>query len=140
VLFDVDDFKAFNDHYGHPEGDDALRRVAQAIAESCRTQDTAYRYGGEEFLVLLRREGIDGAIIAAERMRTAVESCRIPHRLSPHGVVTVSAGVAACSEATLTRLGLLDVTDQALYQAKSAGRNVVAGAAMPRLQENAKAP
>jgi diguanylate cyclase (GGDEF)-like protein len=129
ALFDIDQFKAYNDHYGHAAGDEALRRTAQALAGACRREDVAYRYGGEEFLVILPVDGLAAALSAAERMRTAVECEAIAHAYSSHSVITVSGGVAtwASSYASLTEL--LETADRALYDSKLAGRNRVTGLA-----------
>jgi two-component system cell cycle response regulator len=127
VLFDIDYFKAYNDRYGHPAGDAALVKTAQTIAGCGRTADTAYRYGGEEFLVLLPQQDLTSALMAAERIRRSVEGFSLSHAASAHGVITVSGGVACWSETIPSVKALLDVTDRALYRAKSAGRNVIAG-------------
>ena len=96
VLCDIDHFKAYNDHYGHLAGDDALRRVAEAISSGLRGGDAAYRYGGEEFLMVLPEQDAESAAAMADRLRLAVEDLRIPHADGiPSGVVTISAGVAA---------------------------------------------
>ncbi len=115
ALCDVDHFKRYNDTHGHVAGDDALIRVAQVIAAQLRTGDAVYRYGGEELLVLLPEQTLAGAHIAMERVRAAVEEG------TP---VTVSIGVATIArsdgppwEAWIAR------ADEALYQAKAAGRN-----------------
>src|SRR5690242_7963164 len=79
ALCDVDHFKAYNDRYGHPAGDEVLRAVGQMLAAQCRTADRAYRYGGEEFLVLLPGQAPDGAAIALNRMREALAALAIPH-------------------------------------------------------------
>ena len=99
VLFDVDRFKAYNDTAGHPAGDEVLRTVAGALAQQCRSGDTVYRYGGEELLAVLPAQDLEGAAIAAERMRQEVESLAIPHPGigPPPGLVTVSGGVASYS-------------------------------------------
>ncbi len=128
VLCDVDRFKRYNDHYGHLAGDGVLRRVAGAIANQRRSGDTAYRYGGEEFLVILPEQPIEAATAAADRLRRAVEDLRIPHETNrPHGIVTVSVGVAAVSAGHPTSADeLLKQADTALYKSKEAGRNRVA--------------
>jgi two-component system, cell cycle response regulator len=132
ALCDVDHFKAFNDRYGHPAGDEALRRVAQALAAACRSADRAYRYGGEEFLVVLPGQSRVGAAVAMNRMRQAVEALAIPHEgNTPPGVLTLSVGIAAV-EPSLRESAetLLATADAALYQAKGTGRNrVVVGGA-----------
>jgi two-component system, cell cycle response regulator len=128
VLCDVDFFKAYNDRYGHLAGDDVLRRVAATISSGLRTGDTAYRYGGEEFLVVLPEQGAEAAAAITERLRQAVEDLGIPHADGgPGGVLTISAGVAV-STGSGDADGLLKAADKALYAAKSEGRNRVARA------------
>ena len=132
LMFDVDHFKQFNDRYGHLDGDDCLRRVAQAIdASGSRPGDLAARYGGEEFVFLLPNSDAAGALAVAERCRGAVEALGIPHQGSGAApVVTVSIGVATHrpdDDALVS--ALLEAADDALYRAKRGGRNraVVAG-------------
>ena len=123
ALFDVDDFKGYNDTAGHLAGDDVLRAVARALQQQIRTGDAVYRYGGEEFLVLLPEQSIESAALAAERLRAAVEALGLPHPAG--GVVTVSAGVAALSDGECKPDELFELADQALYRAKAGGRNRV---------------
>jgi diguanylate cyclase (GGDEF)-like protein len=123
AIVDIDRFKQYNDHFGHQAGDEALRRIAEAIAESVgRSGDFAARYGGEEFVVILEDTTLGGATGVAERIRNAVIDAGIE---SPAGTpLTVSVGVAA----RLPGSGpeeLLRQADAALYQAKNAGRNRV---------------
>ena len=95
VLCDVDYFKVYNDHYGHLAGDEVLQKVAQMITDQCRSGDTAYRYGEEEFLVILPEQSLESAIEVADRLRRKIEALQIPHEANdPPGVVTISAGVA----------------------------------------------
>ena len=125
ALCDVDFFKAYNDRYGHLAGDDVLRRVAAALSSGLRTGDTAYRFGGEEFLLVLPEQDAEAATAITERLRQAVEGLGIPHADGLHlGVVTISAGVAVSAEAGDAD-GLLKAADRALYAAKEAGRNRV---------------
>ena len=125
VLCDIDHFKAYNDHYGHLAGDDALRRVAEAISSGLRGGDAAYRYGGEEFLMVLPEQDVEAAVAIADRLRRAVEDLGIPHEANaPAGVVTISAGVAVLAGAGDAD-DLLKEADAALYEAKEAGRNTV---------------
>jgi diguanylate cyclase (GGDEF)-like protein/PAS domain S-box-containing protein len=128
ALCDIDFFKRYNDTHGHLEGDDVLRRVAAVIAGNCRSADRAYRYGGEEFLVLLD-DTLAGAEIAAERCRRAVEDLAIAHPGNePSGLVTISVGVAIWDGASpLDGTGVVEQADIALYQAKDQGRNQVVG-------------
>lgn len=125
VMVDVDKFKAYNDRFGHPAGDEALRRVAAVFLSSGRRADLFYRYGGEEFLCLLPQDSAS-SLLAAERLRCEVQALGIPHPDSPQGVVTFSAGVASCTPLTLrSEDSLLTGADEALYRAKAGGRNSV---------------
>lgn len=129
VMIDIDEFKRYNDHYGHGAGDDCLRLVAQALNHSCdRPLDLVARYGGEEFVALLPETSAEGAIHLAEQMRLAVNRLAIPHALSSAAqVVTLSAGVAA-HEPGGEKTGLeqlRECADKALYAAKARGRNRV---------------
>lgn len=127
-LFDIDHFKLYNDHYGHPAGDWALRAVAQCLATSLRPGDEAYRYGGEEFLALLPDCDLTIASALARRASHAVAQMGIPHlvRPSPPPVVTLSAGVAEWDPCrSVGPAELIAGADRALYRAKSAGRNQV---------------
>jgi diguanylate cyclase (GGDEF)-like protein len=123
ALFDVDDFKGYNDAAGHLAGDGVLRAIAQTLQRQVRTGDALYRYGGEEFLVLLPEQSIETAGLAAERLRAAVEALALPHPAG--GPVTVSAGVAGTAEAGCRPDELFELADQALYRAKDGGRNRV---------------
>jgi diguanylate cyclase (GGDEF)-like protein len=127
ALCDIDHFKAFNDRYGHLAGDEALRLVAQLIAEQCRGSDRAYRYGGEEFLILLPGQDEAGATTALNRIREAVQEHRIPHASSSVAdVVTISGGVVAAEPGSSSSPEeVVGRADEALYQAKAAGRNRV---------------
>jgi two-component system chemotaxis response regulator CheY len=138
VLCDVDFFKSYNDHYGHIAGDEVLRKVAGQIGDQCRSGDTAYRYGGEEFLIVLPEQPLEIAVAVADRLRRSVEALGIPHESKdPPGPVTISAGTASTA-ALLTEDPkgpdeLLKEADAALYHAKEGGRNRVSpfGAAPP---------
>ena len=126
ILIDIDSFKVYNDNYGHLEGDDCLRRVAQSMANNVlRPTDIIARYGGEEFVVLLPNTSQEGALLVAERLRGAVEQQKIPHAHSPASqYVTVSVGVAGKREEH-DQNGLLESADRCLYRAKDSGRNRV---------------
>jgi two-component system, cell cycle response regulator len=128
MLCDVDSFKLYNDRYGHLKGDEVLRKVAEAILQSFRTEDTSYRYGGEEFLIILPEQPLESAALAAERLRCAVEKLAIPHEASEPGeIVTVSCGLAELSPgAKKTVEEVLKEADEALYQAKEGGKNKIA--------------
>jgi two-component system, cell cycle response regulator len=100
--------------------------VANTIADHLRSGDTAYRYGGEEFLIILPEQTLESAVSTADRLRQAVEDLRIPHEKNPPGVVTISTGVAALSAGeSKSTDDLLKEADEALYRAKESGRNRV---------------
>ncbi len=122
LLLDLDHFKQVNDRFGHQAGDRALQAVAAVLHRQLRAVDLPARIGGEEFAVLLPDTAGAGALEAAERLRAAIAAHQVPHQ---HATITVSAsiGVAWCPAHADTGDGLLRVADQALYQAKRAGRN-----------------
>lgn len=116
LMIDLDDFKSINDRFGHTAGDESLRRAAQAIDASIRSIDRAGRYGGEEFLVILPETAASGAQIVAERIRSSVEQT---------GHVTVSIGLTSLENQTADPSLLIERADEALYEAKRAGKNRV---------------
>jgi diguanylate cyclase (GGDEF)-like protein len=125
VLIDVDHFKRINDRHGHQCGDQALIEIAQACQGTLRKTDLLARFGGEEFIVLLPETGQREAVRLAERMRNAVSTdLRLPDHQRP-GAVTISLGAVALSRSTPTLDILIQAADQALYDAKHAGRNRV---------------
>jgi diguanylate cyclase (GGDEF)-like protein len=128
IMIDVDFFKPYNDYYGHPSGDDCLRKIAHALAQPLRrASDFLARYGGEEFAVILADTTLEEALRIAEHMRCYVAEQAIPHGFSaiaPH--ITVSLGIAArIPNGESSSSALLAAADAALYQAKHAGRNQV---------------
>ncbi|GAA6130159.1 diguanylate cyclase domain-containing protein [Halopseudomonas sabulinigri] len=128
VMLDVDYFKRFNDHYGHPEGDRCLAQIAGALDSVLhRPSDMLARYGGEEFVVLLPETERDGAAAIAEQLHASVFNLALPHQSAgTEGRVTISLGVATAVPAALnTPEDLLAWADNALYQAKAQGRNQV---------------
>lgn len=127
ILCDIDCFKAYNDHYGHLAGDGVLEKVAGVITRNLRTGDSAYRYGGEEFLVILPEQSLESASIAAERLRRDIEDLAITHEAkTPPGVVTISLGLAVLQPGEKKPAEtLLKEADAALYKAKEVGRNRV---------------
>ena len=129
LLIDVDNFKGFNDLYGHSAGDEALIGVARCIAQNVRRPgDTAARFGGEVFAVLLPATDVAGAQRIAEQVRVAVQALQYRHVASAHHVLTVSVGAATAHGAPIaTSRALVDAADEALYRAKDAGRNRVVG-------------
>ena len=130
LMIDVDHFKAFNDNYGHVAGDDALKRVAQAMRETCnRSSDLVARYGGEEFAAILPSTSPGGARLIAEKLRMAVRALEIEHSGSTTAdTITISVGCAALVPLVDQPSSyLLALADQRLYDAKRAGRNRVQG-------------
>jgi diguanylate cyclase (GGDEF)-like protein len=128
IMIDVDRFKQFNDMYGHPAGDECLRRIGGVLKNvPSRASDMAARYGGEEMAVLLPDTDAVGAYVIAERIRAEVEALAIPHKANPNGVATISAGVAAIRPTLQdpNALELVRMADRALYAAKANGRNNV---------------
>jgi diguanylate cyclase (GGDEF)-like protein len=122
AMLDLDGFKQYNDSFGHPAGDEVLRAVADALCSHVREHDVVARYGGEEFVVLLPSTDADGAMIVAERLRSAIAGR--PGLLRP---VTASIGVTTAFPATADgSRAMIDQADKALYRAKRAGRNRVA--------------
>ncbi len=125
LMADIDHFKNFNDRYGHQTGDELLRIVARTLVNSCRKTDRVYRYGGEEFSVLLPETKLEAAIIVAEKIRENVaRETKKTGNLFPEGV-TISVGVASFPEDATDLRSLISCADAALYRAKSLGRNRV---------------
>ncbi len=124
LFIDADNFKAYNDHYGHQAGDDCLRALAFVLVDAARRQgDLVARYGGEEFVLLLPDTDVIGAMEAAGRIRTFLAQAALPHALVPSGHVTVSIGVAALSSGQGSPAELVAAADRALYRAKQNGRD-----------------
>ena len=126
VILDLDRFKAINDERGHLAGDDVLRVTSEALRRALRAGDTAYRYGGEEFVALILVTGPLEALAAAERIRTAIELLQIPNaRNVPYEHLTASAGVTTIGPVDLAAddASWLARADGALYRAKANGRN-----------------
>jgi len=123
IVLDIDDFKAYNDEFGHEAGDRALVCVARAMQDLARADDHTARQGGEEFVVLMNGS-LQDAVTVAERIRLRVEEACSPGR--NEGLlrqITVSLGVARLSDKANTLEGLLDAADQEMYRAKRAGKN-----------------
>jgi diguanylate cyclase (GGDEF)-like protein len=124
LMFDIDFFKSYNDHYGHLAGDDCLRLVAKVLKQSVeRPGDFVARFGGEEFAVVLPETDIAGAILVATKLLANVRELGIKHKGSPFGVVTGSIGIAASDGSKKTLQELIDTADRRLYVAKTSGRD-----------------
>jgi diguanylate cyclase (GGDEF)-like protein len=137
MVLDLDHFKRLNDEHGHDAGDRALRAVADAVREQLRQDDLAARYGGEEFALLLRHcEPADG-LRFSERLRAAIAQATVPLPAGGTARVTASVGVAASSDHGHDLEALVARADEAMYQAKHAGRNRVALAVAPALTDPA---
>jgi diguanylate cyclase (GGDEF)-like protein len=127
AMIDVDQFKLYNDHYGHPAGDQCLRVIGAVLHENVRTMDVAARYGGEEFAIVLPGANSTDASHVAERVRAALVATRQPHEMSIHGIVTISVGIASMIPTeSSTFEELIEQADENLYFAKQHGRNQVA--------------
>jgi diguanylate cyclase (GGDEF)-like protein len=127
ILCDVDNFKMFNDSYGHPNGDLVLQEMAGLLRELLRGCDTIFRYGGEEFVILLPETSIADALRVAERLRSCVETSSpafLGEITRSHGV-TVSVGVAAFPDDGDSTTQLLKTVDELMYAAKRTGKNQV---------------
>ncbi len=134
VMFDIDYFKQFNDHYGHLAGDACLRQVADVLHELCRRpHDVVARFGGEEMVAILPETECAGALQLARSVLQRVRDLKIPHAGSRIAdILTLSAGIAvATPDKPLLPEALLNLADQALYRAKNGGRNRVSGTNLP---------
>jgi len=124
LLFDIDNFKGYNDTYGHQAGDRCLQAVAKAIGDAAaNTSGLSARYGGEEFAVVLPNAKEEAALKVAESIRLTVRALGIANTASSRGYITISAGVAARNRSTLDEAALVGEADTALYEAKRLGRN-----------------
>lgn len=125
AIADIDSFKLYNDRFEHQAGDEALRQVAWAMRGAMRQGDWLYRYGGEEFLVILRDQRIDAAGRTMDRLRRSVLELGIEHPDGPAGLVTISVGVAELTPDVHSADEWIHRADAALYRAKAAGKNRV---------------
>jgi diguanylate cyclase (GGDEF)-like protein len=124
LVVDIDHFKRVNDRFGHAAGDAVIRKVGEILRDCVTAADKVARFGGEEFVVLLRAIGTGEAGSIAERMRAAVEAMAVPRAGQDIGV-TVSIGAATASAADTDLEAIIERADKALYDAKSRGRNCV---------------
>jgi two-component system chemotaxis response regulator CheY len=128
VMCDIDQFKAYNDCEGHLAGDEVLRRIGGVVSGCLRSSDGAFRYGGEEIVVLLPEQGPQESMVTAERLRSTVEGLALVRRRSAWPCVTISCGVSSCpidGRSTEDWETVIEWADQALYRAKALGRNRV---------------
>ncbi len=127
AMLDIDQFKRLNDEYGHHVGDVTLQKVASVLQNCVRNDDRIYRYGGEEFVVVFMDASLKEAETLAERLRKAIELTPLSGAgMEPVGPVTISIGLAARPDHGSDVEQLIDLADQAMYEAKEAGRNRVA--------------
>ena len=124
IMMDIDNFKAFNDTYGHQLGDKVLKDVAHAVKKNTRADDVTARYGGEEFIVILPETDVQQAMITAEKIRASVAELEIPHE-SQKLHVTISLGVSTYPEHAGEKEALIHAADTALYTSKHRGKNCV---------------
>ncbi|MDO4772888.1 MAG: GGDEF domain-containing protein [Bacillota bacterium] len=123
-MIDIDHFKAYNDHFGHQQGDEALIAVAQVLTENFTGEnDMAARYGGEEFIAFSMDDDSADALRKAEELRKAVIAMGIEHPRSDYGVLTVSIGISTINSPNMDDDSYVGMSDEALYQAKRSGRN-----------------
>ncbi|MBC7328115.1 sensor domain-containing diguanylate cyclase [bacterium] len=127
LMIDIDWFKNYNDYHGHSKGDDALKKIASILINNVRAIDRVYRYGGEEFVIILPEVDKEGAMACAERLRRKVEMEPIEgeRESQPSGKLTISVGVASFPLDAQDEEKLIEAADLALYRAKALGRNRV---------------
>lgn len=127
MMFDLDRFKRYNDHYGHIKGDAVLMKVAKAAEEVLyRAEDFVGRFGGEEFIVVMPNTDLEGALAVANRVMAAIVDLQIEHNYNDEGIVTVSGGVASSFPKNDQPIeALINQADQVMYLAKNNGRNQV---------------
>lgn len=129
IILDLDFFKQFNDHFGHPDGDACLRKIGRILGDSRRSTDLPARIGGEEFSVLLADTDMDGAVRVAEKIRSGIQALKLSHPKSPFRVMTASFGLAVqIPDSSSVARDLVKAADSALYSAKAAGRNRIVSA------------
>ena len=131
LMIDLDGLKAINDSGGHLRGDEVLRALGAVIRTSIRAADSAYRYGGDEFVVLLPETDIVGAFVVAEKIRGGAEEVGMA-MTGPEPVTSVSIGLVSHPEDGLSAEELMSAADRAMYQAKRLGKNQISGNPRPR--------
>jgi diguanylate cyclase (GGDEF)-like protein len=128
IVCDVDNFKLYNDTYGHQKGDNVLLTVANTMKATIRKTDEVFRWGGEEFVIILPEQNSVTALKVAENVRSAVELLKIEHNKNEVGSVTISCGVCSNTAGHISWESVLKSADDALYMAKQSGRNCVCAA------------
>jgi len=137
IVLDIDDFKHINDTRGHAAGDAVLRALVQQIKPMMRVNDVLARTGGEEFTILLPNTSASAGLVAAERVRQAVEALEVPYEEEPIRF-TISAGVAQLDPAQGGWEGMMRRADAAMYEAKENGRNTVRPKSLGSEMESSK--
>lgn len=122
IMIDLDSFKRINDSYGHPQGDEVLKEVAQIFKKICREADIVARYGGEEFTIILPETDLEGAFVLADRIRMVIKNYAFGTKENVINL-TASLGVASYPDTAVSKLDLIKHVDRALYMAKAEGRN-----------------
>jgi diguanylate cyclase (GGDEF)-like protein len=125
LVIDVDDFKRFNDRFGHLAGDLALRKISDLLRNCARATDIVARYGGEEFAVILPESTAGGALMLAERIKTEVAGCNFLPQAATEIRLTVSIGIYTAEEGAVSEDQMVSYADEAAYSAKHAGKNCV---------------
>lgn len=123
MMVDIDFFKNYNDTYGHAEGDKVLKRIASTFKDHIREEDRAFRYGGEEFVVIFNHADAMMAREIAERITKAIQDLHMVHQQSPFGLVTISGGIEEFKKEYNSPEEMIKMADQKLYKAKKDGRN-----------------
>ena len=129
LMLDLDDFKSYNDSHGHQAGDEFLRRTAEAINAACRESDRVFRYGGDEFTILLPGTDTRGALAVANKVRAAVRRNDAPRAGEPRQAITCSVGLATFPDDGPEAAAVLFAADRACYLSKRSGRDLVSTAA-----------
>ncbi len=122
LVIDIDHFKAINDTHGHQFGDHVLKKLGEIMSKACRSTDRVFRYGGEEFVIIMPETGDDEAVVAVHRLMDAVRSHTFVSD-EQRAKITVSIGGASFPFQSIDKVGLIKLADQALYRAKEMGRN-----------------
>jgi len=125
LMIDLDNFKMYNDTFGHPKGDEALKSVSNILRDKTRKQDYVARYGGEEFAIIMPNTKRDHAFLIADRIRQATEAMFVDKEIKNSIHLTTSIGIASCPQDDTNPQNLIGKADQALYAAKNSGKNKV---------------